>query len=745
MKKLFVALTALLIVAALAMSAMAYTVYVSADPGKVRKQPNKNAEIISRLPNGDAIDVFEEQGDWLHISYINKKGVQKSGWIHSKNVTSKAPHKHEWSKWHVTKEPTCTKAGEKTRTCKTCNKSQTKPVDKIGHSWGKWRVKTEATCTKQGERVRTCQNCGMTESKDFLADHTYGSWTMTKQPTCTETGERVRTCSVCGKEERKTLDKLPHEFELRVIQEATDHSQGVRAKICVNCGFDGGEETFDPEGTLRRGDRGDAVANMQQLLVEQGYLNAGGADGVFGAGSEKALMKYQQDRGLNADGVAWPETLADLEHDFGPWVTVKEMTRTEPGERVRTCQGCGFEQHMTVESGNMMERGSRGEDVRAMQQMLKQLGFDTGSYDGIYGKKLDAALANFAQSRGLTVQDGVIRPGDVDAVFNAWLETLPEGSWKGEGGVDSPVNLALSVEPAGEPDDSGNVSFNWSVTNLGNENVTFAALLLTFGADPDYNQDDLVMVLDGYTLRAGSVNSGSGSFTVDEDWGEGNMHFAALAMDDNTGDIWLSNAVEYKSSNSPDPRTVSPISIPVDLNNISDAVLSVSFNQGDIASLASGVYINAIHVYTKDTYDIAQIEALRPGDTLMVSGTGLLIETVTQEPIDPEMTDVRVMQINGGNEEDGITLVCTPETNAYVVQMLSDLATFTEVGVTNLALDAEATYTDASNIEADPVTYAHDEIVAAIQGDEFGFFVPLNTTIHVVGGKIVEINREYVP
>ena len=52
---------------------------------------------------------------------------------------------------------------------------------------------------------------------------------------------------------------------------------------------------------------------MQQLLIEQGYLNAGGADGIFGGGSEKALMQYQKDRDLNPDGIGWPQTLKDLE------------------------------------------------------------------------------------------------------------------------------------------------------------------------------------------------------------------------------------------------------------------------------------------------------------------------------------------------------------------------------------------------------------------------------------------------
>ena len=70
------------------------------------------------------------------------------------------------------------------------------------------------------------------------------------------------------------------------------------------------------------------------------------------------------------------------------------------------------------------------------------------------------------------------------------------------------------------------MTYNWSLTNLGTEKATFTALLLTFG-EPDFRQEDLVMVLDGVELKPGAGNSASGSFNVDADWGEGNLNFAA--------------------------------------------------------------------------------------------------------------------------------------------------------------------------------------------------------------------------
>ena len=427
MKKLIVSLLALMLMASLAYGALAAyqgTMYVNRSSVNVYKEDNTNSKVIKKYKGGRAVyvDDISPNGKWAQtLIEDTKHGGQMLGFIQTKYLSKTMPPeycKHEWGKWKVTKEATCTEKGKRERTCKICGKKQTETIKATGHSWNKWKVTKEATCVDKGSRTRTCKVCGERETEQFYAEHTWGAWRMTKEPTCTEKGERERKCEVCGKVSTQALDKLPHDYEWEVIVETTDHSAGTRAKICKVCGHDGGEESFDPEGTLRRGDRGDAVRRMQQLLVEQGYLNANGADGIFGGGSEKALIQYQKDRNLNPDGIGWPQTLKDLEHDFGPWEIVKEMTRTEAGERRRVCQGCGFEQTEVIEAGTTFERGRRGDDIRAMQQLLNALGYNAGGVDGIYGKKLDAALAAFAADHELVVEDGKVRPTDVDAVFN---------------------------------------------------------------------------------------------------------------------------------------------------------------------------------------------------------------------------------------------------------------------------------------------------------------------------------------
>ena len=63
--------------------------------------------------------------------------------------------------------------------------------------------------------------------------------------------------------------------------------------------------------TLRKGDEGPDVVTLQQALAELGYLT-GAADGNFGTGTQTAVKKFQEDKGLAADGIAGKMTLEEL-------------------------------------------------------------------------------------------------------------------------------------------------------------------------------------------------------------------------------------------------------------------------------------------------------------------------------------------------------------------------------------------------------------------------------------------------
>jgi len=63
---------------------------------------------------------------------------------------------------------------------------------------------------------------------------------------------------------------------------------------------------------LKQGSSGPDVASLQQKLKDLGF-DPGGVDGNFGPGTTAAVIAFQQSKGLQADGIAGPSTLAALQ------------------------------------------------------------------------------------------------------------------------------------------------------------------------------------------------------------------------------------------------------------------------------------------------------------------------------------------------------------------------------------------------------------------------------------------------
>lgn len=62
---------------------------------------------------------------------------------------------------------------------------------------------------------------------------------------------------------------------------------------------------------LRQGDSGEDVKAVQKKLRQWGYYE-GEVDGIFGSGTKKAVIKFQQKNGLTADGIVGEKTAEAL-------------------------------------------------------------------------------------------------------------------------------------------------------------------------------------------------------------------------------------------------------------------------------------------------------------------------------------------------------------------------------------------------------------------------------------------------
>ena len=94
--------------------------------------------------------------------------------------------------------------------------------------------------------------------------------------------------------------------------------------------------------------------------------------------------------------------------------------------------------------------GSRGNEVKTIQEKLKRWGYYNGSVDGIYGTKTVAAVKKFQQKNGLTV-DGIAGQKTLQAMGIYSSNSSSSGS---SGSNSSDINLLgrlIYGESRGEP------------------------------------------------------------------------------------------------------------------------------------------------------------------------------------------------------------------------------------------------------------------------------------------------------
>ncbi len=145
------------------------------------------------------------------------------------------------------------------------------------------------------------------------------------------------------------------------------------------------EEDAGGYQVLKKGDSGDSVTALQEALIELGYLK-GVSDGKFGAGTEKAVIAFQQKNDYPATGIMDANIQAFL---FSG--TVKNAA----GEKVSV-------RTLSPVDGVSMKKGNRGSEVLKLQERLIELGYLKGPASGTYDTDTIGAVRSFQKKNGLT-------------------------------------------------------------------------------------------------------------------------------------------------------------------------------------------------------------------------------------------------------------------------------------------------------------------------------------------------------
>lgn len=161
-----------------------------------------------------------------------------------------------------------------------------------------------------------------------------------------------------------------------------------------------------------------------------------------------------------------------------------------------------------------------------------------------------------------------------------------------------------------------------------------------------------------------------------------------------------------------------------------DVTFAVSFTADGITK-DGDTYSISYTAYAEESFDNYAVEALKAGDTIVLGGESVLIDTI-------EIKDGFVT-INGGIEEGGYELMTTDDMFYHQIGM-SDIRTYETLGEATLPVSADCVISDSSESPDEIKTITMEDVISSQTP-----FYEQNTTITVNNGEIVEITRAFMP
>ena len=239
---------------------------------------------------------------------------------------------HVWNDGEISKDSTCTEAGEKVYTCKVCGETKTEAIEALGHAYSEeWTVDKEATCEEAGSKSHHCTRLGC-DSKSEVTEiealgHEWGEGKETKAPTCTEAGEKTYTCTRCDKTKTEAIEALGHAYseEWTVDKEATCEEAGSKSHHCTRPGCDSKSDVT--------------------IIEALGHEWSEGKETKAPTCTEAGEKTYTCTR----CSATKTEEVAALGHDYSDeWTVDKEATTTETGSKSHHCKVCGDKTDVTI-------------------------------------------------------------------------------------------------------------------------------------------------------------------------------------------------------------------------------------------------------------------------------------------------------------------------------------------------------------------------------------------------------------
>ena len=258
---------------------------------------------------------------------------------------------HTYGSAVITKQPTCTSEGTKTKTCTQCGATVTETIAKLSHSYTTTVV--APTCTTNGYTLHKCSVCG-TSYKDNTTKatgHSYRNSVVTKQPTCTSEGTAIKTCTKCNATFTETIAKTSHKYVDTVVA-PTCTANGYTLHKCSVCGTSYKDSTTKAPGHSY----GNSVVTKQPTCTSEGTAikTCTKCNATVTETIPKTSHKYADTvvaptcttngytlHKCSVCGTSYKDsTTKATGHSYGNSVVTKQPTCTSEGTKTKTCTKC---------------------------------------------------------------------------------------------------------------------------------------------------------------------------------------------------------------------------------------------------------------------------------------------------------------------------------------------------------------------------------------------------------------------
>ncbi|SFE60404.1 Putative peptidoglycan binding domain-containing protein [Alteribacillus iranensis] len=160
------------------------------------------------------------------------------------------------------------------------------------------------------------------------------------------------------------------------------------------------------DDTLRPGDSKDDVKKLQDLLREAGHFTYHTSTGYYGDRTKEAVLSFQRQHNLAADGIAGPQTFS---------VLLTDRSSRDNGQAVATASSSNND---SLGTSSVFRMGDKHAKVKTLQRRLQSLGYYKGGLDSHYGRQTAAAVRKFQKNEQLAV-DGIAGPQTLAALQGA--------------------------------------------------------------------------------------------------------------------------------------------------------------------------------------------------------------------------------------------------------------------------------------------------------------------------------------